>query len=79
MSTINLFIHRFLDCDNFPAGVNVKVKQKMSTTNMKEVTCETCKRRITDSLANRNWRDLHSAEELALDVVALELSETNNG
>ncbi len=71
---INLKVHRFLDCDNFPEGVNRKVKEKMSTMNLRNIDCEHCKARILASLVKRDWKDLSTAEVEAFDVVAAELS-----
>lgn len=67
---INLFIHRFLDCDNFPEDVNFKVKQKMSTSNVRKVTCSHCKHRIVEELAKKDWSTLTPVEATAVGHIA---------
>ena len=70
---INLDIHRFISCNGFPPGVNLKVKQKMTTTDIRQVTCSVCKARIVANIQSRNWRDLASIEVEALELSAAEL------
>ena len=72
---INLRMHRFSDCGYFPDGASRKVKEKMTTQNLRDVTCEHCKSRILDSLAQRSWKELSTSEVEALDVIAVEIAE----
>lgn len=59
-----------MDCDNFPEGASIKVKEKMSTSNVRHVTCETCKARILGALSVMDWRALSQTEVDALDLVS---------
>lgn len=77
---INTKVHRFLDCHDFPAGVNIKVKSKMTTTNIRHVTCDHCKRRIMGEFTNevdveRDWETLTPAEARLFENSATEVDE----
>lgn len=76
---INLYIHRFLDCSNFPEGVNAKVKEKMSTTKVGKVTCSICKHKIVSEasrhLGDVEWVSLNDHEESVLSLAASRLEQ----
>ena len=43
----NVLIHFFQDCTGYPVGINLKSKDKLTSTAQREVTCPDCQRRLT--------------------------------
>lgn len=71
---VELVVHRFTDCERFPREESAAVQHRLSSLDLRKVTCSCCKRRIVDEVVNRHWAKLGSLELAALEIAAAEVA-----